>query len=322
MSDRLSFNTEALPERDRFPAFCEEFVRRYTGLDIAAQDRLNFQAAIELQRAGPIVVAQLSTTPAVFTRGPQHVRDGDDGLCIILMERGYGYQTQRAHDQKLESGDAIICDCSYPGDVNFINASRIWDLKIPRQKITRLVSPQNHFAGAKLDKDPIARRLLFGYLSAAQDLDLVGDGRATRLYEDHIIDLIALALGAEGEAREIVERRSLRTVRRAAILREIETSMADPELDAQIVGARLGITARWVHILLEDTGRTFTEHLVERRLERAAGLFRNPQHGTSRIAHIAFQVGFVDLSHFNRAFRRKYGMAPTDMREAALKSVR
>jgi AraC-like DNA-binding protein len=322
MSDRLSFNTQVLPERDRFPAFCEEFVRRYTGLDITAQDRVNFQAAIDLQRAGSIVVARLATTPAVFARGQQHVRDGDDGLCIILMERGDGYQTQGEHDQKLVVGDAISCDCSYPGDVNFINASQIWDLKIPRDKIAHLVSHRSHFAGAKLDQDPIARRLLFGYLNAAQNVDLAGDGRASRLYEDHIIDLIALALGAEDEAREIAERRSLRTVRRAAIMREIESSMADPGLDAQMVAARLGVTARWIHVLLEDTGRTFAEHLLERRLERAASLFRNPRHGSSRIADIAFRVGFSDLSHFNRAFRRKYGVTPTDMREVALKSAR
>jgi AraC-like DNA-binding protein len=322
MSHRLSFNTSVLPERDRFPAFCEEFVRRYTGLDITAQDRMNFQAAIDLQRVGQIVVARLSTTPAVFARTRQHLSDGDDGLCIILMERGEGYQTQSEHDQKLAAGDAVSCDCSFQGDVNFIGTSRIWDLKIPRQKITRLVSDQDHFAGAKLDKDPIARRLLFGYLNAGQNVDLAGDRGAARLYEDHIVDLIALALGAQGEARQIAERRGLRTVRRAAIMREIESSMADPRLDAQIVAARLGITARWVHVLLEDTGRTFTEHLLEHRLDRAASLLRDPRHRSSRIADIAFRVGFSDLSHFNRAFRRKYGVTPTDIREVALKSAR
>ena len=322
MPDRQSFNTDILPERDRFPAFCEEFVRRYTGLDITTQDRVNFQAAIELQRAGSILVARLSTTPAVFAREQQHLRDGDDGLCIILLERGNGYQTQREQDQRLVVGDAITCDCRYRGDVNFINDTRIWDLKIPRSKIAPLVSNQTNFAGAKLDKDPTARRLLFGYLNAAQNVDLAGDGGAVQLYEDHIVDLIALALGAEGEAREFVARRSLRTVRRSAILREIESSMADPGLDARIVAVRLGITARWVHILLEDTGQTFTEHLLERRLEHAASLLRNLRHGSARIADIAFKVGFADLSHFNRAFRRKYGVTPTDMREAAIRSAR
>ena len=35
MSDRLFFSTDTLPERDRFPAFCEEIIRRYTALDIS-----------------------------------------------------------------------------------------------------------------------------------------------------------------------------------------------------------------------------------------------------------------------------------------------
>jgi hypothetical protein len=32
-SGMLSFNTDALPERDRFPAFCEEMFRRLIGSD-------------------------------------------------------------------------------------------------------------------------------------------------------------------------------------------------------------------------------------------------------------------------------------------------
>jgi AraC-like DNA-binding protein len=36
-----------------------------------------------------------------------------------------------------------------------------------------------------------------------------------------------------------------------------------------------------------------------------------------KIADISFEVGFKDLSYFNRTFRRKYGATPSDMRLAA-----
>jgi len=35
------------------------------------------------------------------------------------------------------------------------------------------------------------------------------------------------------------------------------------------------------------------------------------------IALIAFDAGFADLSTFNRAFRRRFGMTPSEMRRSA-----
>jgi AraC-like DNA-binding protein len=52
---RLLFDTDKLAERDRFPAFREEVIRRYTALDIKTQDQSQFHGAIELQRAAVAV---------------------------------------------------------------------------------------------------------------------------------------------------------------------------------------------------------------------------------------------------------------------------
>ena len=317
MSDRLLFRTDDLPERDRFPAFCEQIVRRYTGLDLRTRDQAGFHAVIELQRAGSIDIGRNSTTQVDSARTPDRVGDGDNSLLVTLLEQGRACQTQRDSDRKLGAGDAIICDCGYPGELNVLAPSQFWNLKVSRYKIASLFPRGTTFAGMKLDKDPIARRLLFGYLDGTFNIDLISGERSTRLFEEHIIDLIALALGAADDARALAEQRSVRAVRQAAILREIEASLADARLDAEAVARRLGITARYVHILLEQSGRTFSEHLLDKRLTRAAELLRDPRQWILKIADVAFQNGFTDLSHFNRTFRRKYGVTPTEMREAA-----
>jgi AraC-like DNA-binding protein len=64
--------------------------------------------------------------------------------------------------------------------------------------------------------------------------------------------------------------------------------------------------------LLEPTGRSFSEHLFDRRLARTVELLRDPAHGPRRIADIAFVAGFRDLSCLNRMLRRKPGGTPTD----------
>lgn len=108
-----------------------------------------------------------------------------------------------------------------------------------------------------------------------------------------------------------------RKIRRAAILRIIESRSGDPKLSAAAIAALLGITPRYVHLLLEETGRSLSHHVLERRLGKATGLLRDPRWCDRKIADIAIEAGFADLSYFNRAFRRRYGATPSDIRDAA-----
>jgi AraC-like DNA-binding protein len=107
----------------------------------------------------------------------------------------------------------------------------------------------------------------------------------------------------------------LRADRLAAILREIEKRSSDPGLSAITVANTLGITARYVHLLLAETGARFSHHVLDRRLEKAAALLRDWQWRDRLIIEIAAEAGFNDISHFNRAFRRKFRATPSVMRE-------
>jgi AraC-like DNA-binding protein len=43
----------------------------------------------------------------------------------------------------------------------------------------------------------------------------------------------------------------------------------------------------------------------------------NPLYRNRGISAIAYDAGFGDVSYFNRTFRRRYGMTPSEVREAA-----
>ena len=140
MSDRLLFNTDALPERDRFPAFCEEVVRRYTGLDIKKLDKSLFRGAIELQRVGEIDFGIFATSAANFDRLPRLVRDGDDGLIFMLSQSGTSCQTQREDSRVVENGNGVICDCGYSGGLHMVTDLKILEPESPSQKNHRSAS--------------------------------------------------------------------------------------------------------------------------------------------------------------------------------------
>ena len=130
-------------------------------------------------------------------------------------------------------------------------------------------------------------------------------------------DLVALALGASREAAEIANGRGLRAARLTAIKADIRAALAEQGLSLTTLAARHGVSPRYVQVLFESDGITFSQFLLTERLERVHRMLRDPPQMGRSISTIAYESGFSDLSHFNRAFRRRYGATPSDVRAAA-----
>ena len=122
--------------------------------------------------------------------------------------------------------------------------------------------------------------------------------------------------GSEDDEHINVSGPAIRAARRTAILQLIKARSGDTKLTAAVTARLLGITPRYVHLLLVETGQSFTHHLLQARLETAAALLRDPQQQDRRIAAVAGAAGFNDLSYFNRAFRRRYNATPSGFRTA------
>jgi AraC-like DNA-binding protein len=208
--------------------------------------------------------------------------------------------------------EGIILDNRNIGRVCQTETSQFWVLTIPRDRIASLTPNVASFAGFSLNDDtPL--RLLFGYLEGTLAFGL-GNQQAAQLFGRHLVDLIALALGSEGDKPGLQEQSGVRAARLAAIFQTISDQIAKPGLSAVTVAAKLGITPRYVHVLLEQSGQTFTQYVVQKRLEKAGKLLADDEGQYRRIADVALEVGFADLSHFNRAFRRHFGDTPSGVR--------
>jgi AraC-like DNA-binding protein len=75
-----------------------------------------------------------------------------------------------------------------------------------------------------------------------------------------------------------------------------------------------GLSARQAQRLFAQSGVTFTEFVLEHRLSLARRLLIAPRDRHRKISDISLAVGFSDLSYFNRAFRRRFGITPSEIR--------
>ena len=141
------------------------------------------------------------------------------------------------------------------------------------------------------------------------------------LTANHLGDLIVSALGVRGDAQALARDRGVTAARQRAALDGIAKRAGDKELDPACIAEALGVSVRYLHRLLEPTGRSFSEHLLQSRLDRAAGMLRDPRCSHLQIATIASEAGFSNISHFNRAFRHAFGDTPNGVRVRARRAA-
>jgi AraC-like DNA-binding protein len=72
------------------------------------------------------------------------------------------------------------------------------------------------------------------------------------------------------------------------------------------------------HLLKNEVGKTFTDLVTERRMERAQELLANTP---MRIAEVAHASGFPDEGYFTRRFRQWFGTTPKQYRESVRAAV-
>jgi len=132
-----------------------------------------------------------------------------------------------------------------------------------------------------------------------------------RLGEEAVIDLAAsaLTLGRKSRAHTPTgaERRRIRDV-----VRHLDVAYAEPcELESL---AAMGQVSRFhfIRLFRAVTGESPRQYLIGARLRAAADRLTDT---AEPVTHIAFDVGFNDISHFNATFRRAFGLSPTAWRK-------
>ena len=126
-----------------------------------------------------------------------------------------------------------------------------------------------------------------------------------------------MAIGAGRDATELAGGRGLRAARLNAIRADINAHLSDEQLTIAAIARRHRVSPRYVQLLFEAEGSTFSEYVLEQRLARAYRMLSAARFSGLAIGAIALEVGFSNLSYFNRTFRRRYGGSPSEIRGRA-----
>ena len=106
----------------------------------------------------------------------------------------------------------------------------------------------------------------------------------------------------------------LRATRIASVMNEINEGFADQQFSTRMVARRLGLSVRYVQDLLQGSGLSITDRIMQCRLEKARALLTDDRACALRISDVAMRCGFNELSYFHRSFRKQFGASPAKYR--------
>jgi AraC-like DNA-binding protein len=309
------FSTDDYSKRERLTAWREIFGRTVCSLDIEplAADRFRSDSTI-YARPGLGVLA--GSCSAVHL---SHSKDliVDDDLSFMTGSMPNWTASQVGRNPVLGPGDGVLMSNAEVGSMVLPETAEFITFKVPVKAIAPLVPDVGALIARRVPCESQPLRLLVRYLGALRDEGGLQTAELQSLAVTHVYDLFALALGATREAAEIANGRGVRAARLRAIKMDLATNLGHAELSINAVAARHRVTPRYVQMLFETDGTTFSEFLLGQRLALAYRMLTGPRSGDRTIGSIAFDVGFNDLSYFNRTFRRRFGATPSDVRAAA-----
>ena len=143
---------------------------------------------------------------------------------------------------------------------------------------------------------------------------------ATRDIAHSILQMIGLNVCEQSGAHSMSGLDEVRHAQFRSICQHIDENLHDPALSVAGIAAHFRISRRYLYKLFENQGQTPADYIQGARLERCRSLLTDTPL-TRQISELAYQHGFSDSAAFSHAFRRRFGVSPTEWRRQQQASI-
>jgi AraC-like DNA-binding protein len=267
-------------------------------------------AAVGMMQCGNIRLIDLVGTPYRSERmGP-----GESGAVLLMFQlAGVGTLSDRRRTARLNAGDV----CVVPPDRDIVVDRPITfrqvlvslktedlDEGVPRWRELEAVTVPGLQPGVRATLDLVRYALAYR--------DVLGPACRERLAAT-ALGLFGRVLGDAGAGGVDVPGGTSSRVaasHRQRVERFIHDNLRDPELSVAKIARELGVSTRYLHKLYEKEPAHLMQQVLVKRLSECRREIR--AHGGRSITDIAYAWGFNSPAHFSRAFKKQFGVCPSD----------
>jgi AraC-like DNA-binding protein len=304
--------TDAVDARERLAfwneAVSDTYVRLDTtapGSDVVGEIRANSLATLELSRV-TATAQQVRRTPSLIAAA------AEDYFLVSIQTDGTGAVVQDGRTARLKPGDFALYDSTRPYELLFDGPFQQYVLMLPGPTLRSQLRRAPELTARGVHGSRGAGHLMIEMIrTLAADIGVLEPAAAAAVAQsvEHIVvaGLSSLASDAPVPEPELAARREqIKTCARARL--------RDPGLTVAAIAAALHTSVSTLHRAFAGEPCSIGEWIWAQRLDAVRADLCDPALRHRTISDIAFSWGFVDASHFSRAFKARFGCTARDVR--------
>jgi AraC-like DNA-binding protein len=298
-----------------YDAWRENICRNFCRVDAepSAGDRI--VCKVEIVQIASLALATAGGTSGRFVRTRDLLSDSSDDFILFGATSGTVHVRRQDRTVELPQAQMWLSDLTVESAVTFNDGNQFMTIRIPRRELLSICPHAESRLATPLLGNPGIREIIARYFALSAETATSLDATGQQLTARHMIDLVALLLRTDRDETRLAAQRGYSEARLQLIQAEVLERLHDSSLTIASIAEHFGLSPKQVQRLFERIGATFTEFVLEQRLLAARRLLSSAGSRNEKIAAIAYTVGFGDLSYFNRAFRGRFGMTPSDWRD-------
>lgn len=308
-----SFSTENVPTHQAFAFWHDLVCAHFIRLECASPRRGNFSGHINFQSFGDLDISLMQADEMHVRRNRKTIGlSGEEFFIIPIQGSSRTFGEQDGREFNLRPGDFAIFDSTRPYRASLLSRWQHCLLRVPRTLLKQKLGSIESLTGIRIPGDRGMGRIASVFLRSLPDeLEHVDHSTGLRL-SGTAVDLIAMAVAENFGLRP--ELSSTRTAHKMRAMNFVEANLMREDLSVAMLAKGLKLSPRYLNYLFENEELSLGRYISNWRLEQCRTALADTRSRGQTIAELAYQSGFSDMSHFSRAFRRRFGLSPREYR--------
>ncbi|MFI1226314.1 MULTISPECIES: helix-turn-helix domain-containing protein [unclassified Streptomyces] len=272
-------------------------------------------ARMGLGTVGPMKVCSAQGTPVSLRRTARLAReDHEPAVFLGLQVTGTNQVGQYGRQCVVGPGDLVVFESTAPYTLRFEQSFGYLSLRIPRKALALPHPTLQKAAAVTFGPGNPTARLAFTYFSQLATSEELRAGTYAESLVGASMELLRAVVTSQlGDS--VPSRAASDEMLGLRITQYIGAHLADPGLSAPRIAAAHGISVRHLYNVLSRSGISLGGWIRTRRLAGCRQELAGPGGRVQTIASIGRRWGFLDATHFSKAFKQAYGISPRAWRE-------
>jgi AraC-like DNA-binding protein len=241
-------------------------------------------------------------------------RSESSGYKVTLQLAGRSEIRQSGRSALLVPGEWSIYDTTRPYEVDVDDGAHFLVMQVPGKHFEAWQSFMQNAVARSFSARQGCGRMAMDLLRVALTEHAHLSESASRDAANAVLQMMGLDISERAGGQAEHDQAELRQAQLRRVQQHMLENLHDPALSPAAAAAAFRMSRRYLYNLFAQASTTPADFILSARLERCCDTLCDPAQAARPIGDIAYRFGFSDAARFSHAFRKRFGVSPSEYR--------